>query len=103
MIYNNPAKIKSRNYIRKINIKSFVILVMQNFGDIFFNTSKEKTWVRGPNKIPNGIIMDKIKEDLDILFEINNQNLILNDFINLDFQYILNSGCLFQIIYLDLL
>ena len=84
-----------------MNLKSFVILVMENFCDIFFNLSKEETRVIWPRKIPNENIIDKIKEDLGILLEYNNQNLIVNDFINLDFQYQLNSDCYILIIYLN--
>ena len=54
-------------------------------------------------KNPNENIIDKIKEDLGELLEYNNQNLIVNDFINLYFQYQLNSVSHIVIIYLNLL
>ena len=86
-----------------MNWKSFVILVMENVCDIFINISEEETWVIWPGKIPNENIIDKIKEDLGELLEYNNQNLIVNDFINLYFQYQLNSVSHIVIIYLNLL
>ena len=78
----NPTKIKSRNYICKINWKSFVILVVENFCDILINISKEETWDIWPSKIPNENIIDKIKQDLGILLEFNNQNFICTENLN---------------------
>ncbi len=49
---------------------------MENVCDIFINISEEETWVIWPGKIPNENIIDKIKEDLVILLEYNDQNLI---------------------------
>ena len=59
---------------------------MEYFCDIFINITKEETRVIWPRKIPNENIINKIKEDLGILLQYEKQNLIVNDFINLDFQ-----------------
>ena len=60
---------------------------MENFCDILINISKEETWDIWLIKIPNENMIDINRQDLGILLEFNNQNLIINDFINLDFQY----------------
>ena len=76
---------------------------MENVCDIFINISEEETWVIWPGKIPNENIIDKIKEDLVILLEYNDQKLFVNDFINLGFQCQLNSDHYILIILLNLL
>ena len=49
---------------------------MENFCDILINISKEEAWDIRSSKIPNENTIDKIKEDLRILLEFNNQYLI---------------------------
>ena len=55
---------------------------MENFCDILINISKEETWDIWPSKIPNENIIDKIKQDLGILLEFNNQNFICTENLN---------------------
>ena len=55
---------------------------MENFCDILINISEEETWDIWPSKIPNENIIDKIKQDLCILLEFNNQNLICTENLN---------------------
>ena len=55
---------------------------MENVCDIFINISEEETWVIWPGKIPNENIIDKIKQDLGILLEFNNQNFICTENLN---------------------